>query len=153
MKQVEASVHINVSTRRATDAFLLPADLKGWWGVDRSLIETKQGGLYSLAWQLSDAGAKYISTGIIKEYIPAKELWIDKWAYFSPDRPILGPMQLIIRTHEIYSGTNLTVIQSGYQEGEHWQWYYEAVYNAWPQVLVQLKAYLENKYLSNWTCT
>lgn len=145
MKKVEASIVIQVSPQRAVDAFLLHEHLKHWWGVERSLIEPKPGGLYSLAWQISDAGIKYISTGIIKEYIPSKNLLIEKWTYLCPDSPILGPMGLSVRAEAVDNGTQLTVIQSDYQDGEHWQWYYEAVVHAWPEVLKQLKAHLEKQ--------
>jgi uncharacterized protein YndB with AHSA1/START domain len=143
MKKVEASIDVNVSPQVALDAFILPQHLKGWWGVERSLIELRPGGLYSLAWQISDTGIKYISTGVISGYQAGKKLHIDKLVYLSPDRPILGPLALTFDVEPSGSGASVSVCQSGYQEGEHWQWYYEAVVQAWPAVLKELKKYLE----------
>jgi hypothetical protein len=143
MKKVEASIEVEVSPRLALDAFILQEHLKGWWGVGRSCIELKRGGLYSLAWQISDAGIKYISTGIVKDYQPEKKFLIEKLVYFNPERPILGPLELSFSTQLIGTKTEISVCQSGYQEGEHWQWYYESVVQAWPEVLKSLKTYLE----------
>lgn len=145
MKKVEASIEVEASPQQAMDAFILPEHLKGWWGVERSFIEVKAGGLYSLAWQISDAGIKYISTGVIKEYQPKSKLVIEKWVYFNPERPILGPLELSFVVEPIGKNSKISVCQAGYQEGEHWQWYYEAVVEAWPAVLKQLKKYLEQK--------
>src|SRR5688572_21904288 len=143
MKKVEASIVVDVSPQQALDAFILPEHLHAWWGVERSFIEPKPGGLYSLAWQVSDKGIKYISTGVISEYQAGKKLRVDKLVYFNPDKPILGPLELTFEVEPAESGTRISVCQAGYREGEHWQWYYEAVVQAWPAVLKELKAYLE----------
>jgi uncharacterized protein YndB with AHSA1/START domain len=143
MKKVEASIDVDTSPQLAMDAFILPQHLQGWWGVERSFIELKPGGLYSLAWQISGTGIKYISTGVISAYQAGKKLQIDKLVYFNPDKPILGPLELTFEVEPTGSGTKISVCQAGYQEGEHWQWYYEAVVQAWPMVLKELKLYLE----------
>ena len=39
--------------------------------------------------------------------------------------------------------TKVGVVQSGYQYGDDWDWYYNAVVQAWPQTLEKLKKYIE----------
>jgi hypothetical protein len=39
--------------------------------------------------------------------------------------------------------TKLKLVQGGYQNGDDWDWFYEAVKNAWPNVLEELKMFLE----------
>ncbi len=39
--------------------------------------------------------------------------------------------------------TKLKLIQSGYQYGGDWDWYYEAVTQVWPVTLQSLRKYLE----------
>jgi uncharacterized protein YndB with AHSA1/START domain len=145
MKKVEASIEVEVSSQQAMDAFLSPEHLKAWWGVERSFIELKVGGIYALAWQISDAGIKYISTGVIKEYQPPSRLVIEKWVYFNPEKPIMGPLELSFNIEPAGTHSKISVCQAGYREGEHWQWYYDAVVLAWPMVLKELKKYLEGK--------
>ena len=144
MRQVESSIIIKCRPREVIAAFLDHKHLKNWWGVERSLIEKRINGTYALAWQISEGGIKYLSAGLITSYDSRYELIISNFIYCNPDRPILGPMRLELQAHELNpKQCKLILIQSGYQTGEHWDWYYEAVVHAWPLVLEELKKYLE----------
>lgn len=145
MKRVEASIELSMAPQDVMNAFILHEHLKAWWGVYRSLIELKPGGVYSLVWQNKEQCIEYVSTGLVKEYLPACQLKIEKLVYINPQRSILGPMELLIlTTPEDNYTTQLTVVQSGYQRGRDWDWLYEAVKLAWPDVLRQVKNYLES---------
>ena len=143
MKKVEATIKINRSASTVFNAFIEPAMLKAWWGVERCLVERKQGGLYSLAWDITEKGFHYISSGVITVFIHGKELLVDHFVYFNPERSILGPTYLDIRMQENNGITTLLLIQGNYQENKDWDWYYQAVKDAWPKVLESLKNYLE----------
>jgi uncharacterized protein YndB with AHSA1/START domain len=145
MRNVQTTIIIDASPDKVLAAFTTPSHLHQWWNVERSLIDLKEGGLYSLVWEISGNGMRYVTTGIIKEYLPACQLRISNLVYFNPDRPILGPLELLILTTPEDDKTTLTVIQSGYQKGADWEWYYNAVNVAWPEVLKQLKSYLEKR--------
>ena len=141
MRKVEAAIIIHQPAEKVFDAFTEPTLLKGRWGVERSLIEKKQGGLYSLAWGISNQGFQYISTGIITVYIPARELMIDNFVYFNPEKSIMGPTWLRIKKENDY--THLQLTQGGYQDEGDWNWFYDSVKDAWPKVLKSLKQFLE----------
>lgn len=143
MRRVEGEIEVKASPNQVIDATLEFQALKGWWGVERALIEKKVGGPYVLAWSFSDAGAKYVSSGFISSYEPLKHVQIDNYTYISPDRPILGPMSLRVEARPGKDGTNIYLCQSGYQDGADWDWYHDAVTQAWPEVLKGLKNYLE----------
>ena len=49
MRRVESDIEIIVSPEKAIRAFTDPALLKSWWGVEKSLLELKPGGIYTLA--------------------------------------------------------------------------------------------------------
>ena len=85
----------------------------------------------------------FVTTGIVKEYIPGCQLKIVNIVYFNPQRPVLGPMELMVLTTPEEVGTTLTVVQSGYQNGPDWDEYYNAVKEAWPSVVLNVKDYLE----------
>lgn len=147
MRSVKASIEINIPSRDVLDIFLRQEHLKAWWNVSCSLIELKKGGLYSLAWKNNEC-LEYVSTGIIAEYLPGCQLKIEKLIYMNPQRKILGPMELLVlTTPEKNTATELTVIQSGYQYGDDWNWLYEAVQKAWPVVLKKIKSYLEDEHV------
>ena len=144
MRKVEASIEINCPAQKVFDAFTESSLLKGWWRVDRCLIEKKQGGIYALAWDISDNGFRYISTGLITVYLPGKELLVDHFIYFNPEKEILGPTWLAIKIEEQDDLSLLQLIQGGYQNGESWDWFYAAVKDAWPRALAALKEHLES---------
>ena len=143
MRKVEANIKIKATPDKVLSAFLDEKMLKEWWGVERKLIDLKPGGVYSLAWKISEAGFGFISTGIISEYIPNEKLFIKDFVYFNPERSILGPMSLsiIVKTDDEF--THLSICQDGYQYGGDWDWYYEAVVDVWPKALEIIKDYIE----------
>lgn len=142
-RKVELRILIKATPQDVISAFLDPVKLAGWWHTERTLIEPKVDGMYTLAWLVSEKGIAYTSTGIIRSLRPGKELIIEKYTYLSPDRPVLGPMRLSIRTRETQEGCEVHLCQEGYQEGADWDWYYAAVQDAWPKVVETLKEYLE----------
>ena len=143
MRKVEVNINIHTSPEKVITAFTDPDMLKEWWFVEKTLIEKKSGGLYTLAWNVTEKGFGYVSTGIIKSYLKDKELIIEKIVYLNPDKPILGPMTLSIKTQEKEGMTEVYLCQDGYQTGKDWDWYYEAVKQAWPDVMNTFKKYLE----------
>jgi uncharacterized protein YndB with AHSA1/START domain len=145
MRKAEAAITIQQPAAKVFEAFTRPLLLQQWWGVERCLVEQKQGGLYSLAWNISKKGIQYISTGVITVFIPGKELLIDHLVYFNPEKPIMGPAYLDIKFREEEGSTHVQLVQGGYQDGKDWDWYYEAVKEAWPRVLLDLKKFLEKQ--------
>lgn len=143
MRKVEVIIDIEATPEKIISAFTDYDMLNDWWGVERNLIDKKAGGLYTLAWNISDKGFGYVSTGIIRDYQPGKILVIDNFVYLNPDRPFLGPMKLTIRVKGKGELTELYLCQDGYQSGPDWDRYYEAVKDAWPKALQGLKDYLE----------
>jgi uncharacterized protein YndB with AHSA1/START domain len=143
MRKVEVKLEIKTTPEKVINTFTELELLKQWWGVERSLIEKRNGGVYALAWNISEAGFKYISSGIINSYKPADHLYIDNFLYFNPEKSILGPMSLKIDVKEKGDTTELYLCQDGYKDGDDWDWYYEAVKQAWPAVLQELKKFLE----------
>jgi uncharacterized protein YndB with AHSA1/START domain len=144
MRAVETVIGINISPKLFIDAFIDQHQLAEWWGVERALIEPRSGGMYGLAWNISDQGFGYISSGIIHEYEQSCRLRINNLMYFNPEKSILGPMSLIVEAHKRGSFSECYIQQSGYQTGQDWEWYYEAVKSAWPALALVLKDYLES---------
>lgn len=143
MKKVEANISIAVPPEKALGAFTEFDLLKGWWGVERCLVEKRPGGAYALSWGISDKGFQYVSCGVVKSYQAADHLEISDMCYFNPELDILGGMSLLVKVVPHQDGTLLSVCQDGYQTGGDWDWYYDAVKTVWPQALEQMKSFLE----------
>ena len=144
MRKVEVTIPIQTKPETVISAFTEPEMLREWWGVERSLIENKVGGVYTIAWSISSNGFGYVSTGVISEYDPQHTLVISNFVYLNPEKPFLGPMSLTIKSKATASGAELYLCQDGYRDGGEWDWYYDAVKNAWPVVVDNLKKYLES---------
>ena len=55
-------------------------------------------------------------------------------------------MQLEIKVKQVGKNSCMVnLIQSGYLDGEDWDWDYQAVLQAWPYALNLLKKYLESR--------
>jgi uncharacterized protein YndB with AHSA1/START domain len=145
MRKVEASITIDKPPSLVMSVFTEFKHLRNWWNVERALIDLRKGGVYALVWGISSQGMNYVSTGIIGEYQHECQLRIDQWLYLNPQRPILGPMELLIMTTPENGKTVLTIVQRGYQQGEDWNWYYEAVKQAWPELITVIKDYAERQ--------
>lgn len=145
MKKVETIIQIQCSPEDVIHAFTDGVQLNGWWGVERALVEKRPGGVYALSWEISEQGIKYLSTGVIRDYLPQYLIHIEKMMYFNPEKQILGPMELIVHASPKNDGAEVTITQLGYQSGDDWDWYYKAVQEAWPKAAQTLKAYLENE--------
>lgn len=133
MRTVEASIEINEKPEKIISAFTELNHLIKWWSVQRCFIDLKEGGNNTLTWGISEKGFQYVNTGIIKKYIPGSILHITNLMYPNPEKPILGPVDLIIEVKQITNEKSLlNVKQRPYPEnaGDDWNWYYEAVKDA-----------------------
>jgi hypothetical protein len=148
LRNVESNIEIAVAPEKVMLAFTDAELLKGWWGVERSLIEPKPGGIYTIAWGISEQGIKYVSSGIIKEYDPAGLLHIEKYIYLNPEKNFIGPLELKIKAIAKDNGCRMYLCQGAYPENINadWEWFYQAVVDAWPKVLLELKKCLEKKF-------
>lgn len=143
-RSVKAELPIQCEPSMVIDAFTSQQHLNGWWGVGKSLVDRLPGGLYALEWLNEQGAIAFVTTGILGYYEPGRHLRVENLVYMNPERPILGPMGLEVTAEPDGAATLATIVQSGYQSGEHWDWYYEAVRDAWPQALEILKNYLES---------
>jgi len=142
-KAVEAKISLeSIPHDLVLEAFVTIEHLSSWWGVSTCLIETKPGGIYSLAWKKNEDSFGFVSSGLVRSFHPRQHLLLDKMVYFNPKIDLLGPMSLDIRI--IHDGVTdwLRVMQYGYQDGADWDWYYEAVRAGWPEALKNLKSHL-----------
>ena len=147
MRKVETTTEIKANPETIIAAFTDPELLRGWWGVERCIVEPQTGGLYTLAWKITENGFGFVSSGTVTAYQQDKLLVVENMVYLNPERPILGPMALRVLANptEDGTGTELYLCQDGYQDGPDWDWYYAAVVDAWPKALQTLKKFLEEK--------
>jgi uncharacterized protein YndB with AHSA1/START domain len=146
IRSVETEKHISTSADKVLLAFLDEDHLKAWWKVSRALVEPKNGGVWSIAWD--DWGTEktqHTWTGVIEELTPNR-LLIGQLVMNEPGMPLLGPMQIEISVIPSGSGTLLSVSHRGYRYGEHWDTLYEMVVQGWDHVLGDLETWMVETY-------
>lgn len=143
MRFVETTINVQAAPDAVLRAFTDVEAMRQWWGVDRGLVESREGGVWALAWKASAEGFQYAMTGSITKLRPERTLVISNLVYFNADRSLLGPMALSINAMPDDKGTTMTIRQDGYQDGPDWDWYYDAVRAAWPNAAKQIKNFLE----------
>jgi uncharacterized protein YndB with AHSA1/START domain len=139
---VQATVWLPVDPDTALRQFVDTEALRAWWGVAHALVEPTPGGVWTVGWERSSGGYRYITTGTISRYEPGAELEIERVVYVHPEQPMLGPMKLRVSVERESEGTRLTVRQDGYQSGPAWDWYHAAVTEGWPAALELLQRHL-----------
>lgn len=145
-RTVEATRLIPASPDEVLKAFLDDGDLKAWWKVSRSLVEPKEGGVWSITWD--DWGkekTQHAWFGEIDVLTPGR-LLISRLVMMEPGMPLFGPMQLEITVEPAGRGTSLTVTHRGYHHGDHWDEIYELVVNGWDHVLGDLETWTRESY-------
>jgi uncharacterized protein YndB with AHSA1/START domain len=143
MRNFETTVRVGAPPKALIRAFIDVEAMRQWWGVERGLVEPREGGVWALAWDRSPEGFKYVMTGRIISLEPGRRLRIADMLYFNPERAVLGPMTLIVEVASVAGVCEMTIRQEGYQDGLDWNWYYDAVRSAWPEVAKSVKRYAE----------
>ena len=145
-RSVDTEVVISASPEKVMQAFLGDNDLKAWWKVSRSLVEPKQGGVWSITWD--DWGpekTQHAWIGVIEKIAPNR-LVVGHLVMIEPDMPLLGPMQLEITVNPARGGTLLRLSHRGYGYGGHWDSMYDMVVQGWDHVLGDMETWFEQEY-------
>ncbi|MDX1403312.1 MAG: SRPBCC domain-containing protein [Woeseiaceae bacterium] len=145
-RTVETTRIIPATPQQVLDAFLDDGGLKAWWKVSRSLVERKQGGIWSITWDdWGEDKTQHAWVGEIDE-LTSDRIVIGRLLMIEPDMPLFGPLQLEIRAEPVDGGTSLTVLHRGYQYGDHWDRIYELVVNGWDHVLGDMQTWATKEY-------
>jgi len=144
-KAMTCSIAITAAPLRVFRALVEPQDVKRWWGANEAVIAARKGGAWSLGWHAYGQDNFYATTGFIQKIAYPRGLQLTGLMYFRPDMKPLGPMKLSFHLKKTGQGTVLTVRQSGYGKGRHWDWYSRALHDGWEESLWSLKRYIERK--------
>jgi uncharacterized protein YndB with AHSA1/START domain len=152
---VERTIMIEAPPERVMNAFLNPADLAVWWQVVRCVTVPRPLGNYAVEWEATEYRDEILGKlggtfhGTIMEYRKGIELFVADAYWQPPEGDPLGPMALEIRCRILGAAhmTQLSVRQSGIDDGPRWQRYFEVVAAGWQRALSELKNYLDAEAL------
>ncbi|MGE3274766.1 MAG: SRPBCC domain-containing protein [Vicinamibacterales bacterium] len=150
------SVHrvlIQVPPARVLDAFFDGRDLGHWWQVVRSVTIPRPLGTYAVEWETTQFRDEVLGLlggafhGTVMEYRAGAELFVAEAFWQPPEGRPIGPMALEVKCRPQGGGrqTELTVRQSGENDGPRWERYFQIVSAGWDRALGELKDHLERE--------
>jgi len=147
---LDIAVFIAASPALVLKAFFDRQALGAWWQVSHSVTTPRPLGPYVIEWNPTDFRDDILGRlggvfrGTVMQYHLSQGFFVADAYWLPPDGDPIGPMALHVTVRpEARGGTELRVMQSGFEDSPRWRRYYEVVGNGWERALASLKALLE----------
>jgi uncharacterized protein YndB with AHSA1/START domain len=130
-------------------AFFDPDALGAWWQVRRAVTTPRVLGAYAIEWAPTEFHDDLLGRlggvfrGTVMQYHATQGFFVADAYWLPPDGDPIGPMALHVTVRPEAKGTEVHVMQSGFEDGERWQRYYEVIGQGWERALSALKSLLE----------
>src|SRR5436309_8973298 len=129
-------------------AFFDAEALHAWWQVSRSVTAARALGPYAIEWAPTDFRDEILGRlggvfrGTVVQFQPGGGFFVADAYWLPPDGDPIGPMALEVACGTAAGGTEVRVVQSGFEESARWRRYYEVVGHGWERALASLKSLL-----------
>jgi len=130
-------------------AFFDSAALGAWWSVKRSVTTPRMLGAYAVEWPPTEYRDETLGRlggvfrGTIMQFEADSGFFVADAYWLPPDGDPIGPMALEVTCSPAGAGTEVRVVQNGFEESVRWRRYYEVVTAGWQQALKAMKMLLE----------
>ena len=130
-------------------AFFDVQALQAWWQVRHAVTTPRVLGPYAIEWPATDFRDDLLGRlggvfrGTVMQVHPSQGFFVADAYWLPPDGDPIGPMALHVTVRPEANGTEVRVVQSGFEEGDRWRRYYEVVAHGWERALTSLKSLLE----------
>ncbi len=130
-------------------AFFDPEALGAWWQVRRAVTTPRILGPYAIEWMPTEFRDDVLGRlggvfrGTVMQYHAKQGFFAADAYWLPPDGDPIGPMALHITVRPEANGTELHIVQSGFEESERWRRYYQVIGQGWDRALSSLKGLLE----------
>jgi uncharacterized protein YndB with AHSA1/START domain len=146
---LDLAVFIAAPPGRVMKAFFDPNALNAWWQVAHAVTTPRTLGPYAIEWEPTDFRDPTLGRlggvfrGTVMQFHPAEGFFVADAFWLPPDGDPIGPMALHVSVRADAHGTQLHVLQTGFEEGERWRRYYEIFGAGLERALAQMKSLLE----------
>ena len=130
-------------------AFFDSDALGAWWSVKRSVTTPRMLGAYAVEWPPTEYRDETLGRlggvfrGTIMQFEAGRGFFVADAYWLPPDGDPIGPMALEVTCSPAEAGTEVRVVQNGFEESVRWRRYYEVVTVGWQQALKAIKMLLE----------
>jgi uncharacterized protein YndB with AHSA1/START domain len=146
---VDVSVFIAAPPIRVMKAFFDPQALTAWWQVAHAVTTPRALGPYAVEWEPTDFRDPILGRlgGVLRGTVmyvhPTEGFFVADAFWLPPDGEPIGPMALHVSLRAEASGTQLHLLQTGFEEGDRWRRFYEVFGAGIARALVLMKNLLE----------
>src|SRR5262245_42598037 len=146
---LDLSIEIAAPPTLVMRAFFDPDALGAWWSVARSVTTPRVLGPYVVEWRPTDFRDEILGRlggvfrGTIMHFEAGRGFFVADAFWLPPDGDPIGPMALEITCAPSDTGTEVRVVQRGFEESVRWRRYYEVVTVGWQSALKSMKVLLE----------
>ena len=130
-------------------AFFDSDAIGAWWSVKRSVTTPRMLGAYAVEWPPTEYRDEILGRlggvfrGTIMQFEASRGFFVADAYWLPPDGDPIGPMALEVTCAAAEAGTEVRVVQNGFEESVRWRRYYEVVTAGWQQALKAMKMLLE----------
>ena len=153
MRASEPSVDLRVGIAAPAPlvlrAFFDADALSAWWGVAHAVTTPRVLGPYAIEWRPTEFRDEVLGRlggvfrGTVMQFDAAGGFFVADAFWLPPDGDPIGPMALEVTCKPIDAGTEVRIVQNGFEESARWRRYYEVVTGGWQRALKSMKVLLE----------
>ena len=147
--RLDLSIEIAAPPTLVMRAFFDPDALGAWWSVARSVTTPRVLGPFVVEWRPTEFRDEILGRlggvfrGTIMQFEAGRGFFVADAFWLPPDGDPIGPMALEITCAPTNAGTEVRVVQRGFEESVRWRRYYEVVTVGWQRALKSMKMLLE----------
>jgi uncharacterized protein YndB with AHSA1/START domain len=131
-------------------AFFEREALSAWWQAAHAVTTPRTLGPYAIEWPPTEFRDEVLGRlggvfrGTVIQFDPARGFFVGDAYWLPPDGDPIGPMALTVTVDaEAGGGSQVRVVQQGFEESDRWRRYYDVVTQGWERALASLKSLLE----------
>jgi uncharacterized protein YndB with AHSA1/START domain len=146
---LDVSVVIKAPPALVLRAFFDADALGAWWQTARSVTTPRVLGAYAIEWPPTDYRDEILGRlggvfrGTVMQYEAGRGFFVADAFWLPPDGEPIGPMALEVICAEADGGTDVHVVQTGFEESARWRRYYDIITVGWQRALHSLRMLLE----------
>ena len=79
---------LSVGPERAFKLLITPSDIRGWWGVNRAIVQPEQGGIWAAVWGENEDDPDFITIATMRIFEPPKRILLTDYKYTAKTGPL-----------------------------------------------------------------
>jgi uncharacterized protein YndB with AHSA1/START domain len=112
----QREVVLPIAPERAFKLLITPSDIRGWWGVNRAIVQPEQGGIWAATWGENEDDPDFITIATMRVFDPPRRILLNDYKYTAKTGPLpfKADLSLEFTVQAHADGTLLKVNNAGF---------------------------------------